>query len=159
MRRLVLLFVLILIIPVSALAQNDPKSENGGNNGQRPSFEHFLRTKCDMVVHELGLSPKDSASFIPIYQELLKEKSELYKKYGGGHRVSMAVEHGETVPDTTLMRVIYNNAQLQVEDAKLEHRYLIRLSGVLTPVQLYRLQKAEQKFRTNVMRRPKNKQK
>ncbi len=156
MRRLVLLFVLILIIPVTALAQNDQKPENRGNNGQRPSFENFLRTKCDMVVHELGLSQKDSARFIPIYQELLKEKSALYRKYGGGHRVSMAVERGESVPDTALMRVIFNNAQLQVEDAKLEHSYLIRLSGVLTPVQLYRLQKAEQKFRTNVMRRPKN---
>ena len=151
MKRLVLFFVLILIVPMAALAQNDRR--NDGENGQRPSFESFMRTKCDM---ELGLSQKDSSRFIPIYQELLKEKAELYKKYGGGRRIRMKVDMGESVPDTTLMRVIYNNSQLQVEDAQLEHRYLLRLSGVLTPMQLYKLQNAEQKFRTSIMRRPQN---
>jgi len=155
MKRFVLLFVLILIIPVAALAQNTNRRD-GGENRERPSFESFMRTKCDMVVHELGLSQKDSSRFIPIYQELLKEKSELYKKYGGGRRIRMSVDRGESVPDTALMRVIYNSSQLQVEDAQLEHRYLLRLSGVLTPVQLYKLQKAEQKFRTSMMRRPQN---
>ena len=154
MKRLVLFFVLILIVPMAALAQSDRR--NDGENGQRPSFESFMRTKCDMVVHELGLSQKDSSRFIPIYQELLKEKAELYKKYGGGRRIRMKVDMGESVPDTTLMRVIYNNSQLQVEDAQLEHRYLLRLSGVLTPMQLYKLQNAEQKFRTSIMRRPQN---
>lgn len=156
MKRLVLLLVLILIVPMVAMAQNNRRNSSEGENGQRPSFESFMRTKCDMVVHELGLSPKDSARFIPIYQELLKEKADLYKKYGGGRRIRLKVEMGEAVPDTTLMRVIYNNSQLQVEDAQLEHRYLLRLSGVLTPIQLYNLQKAEQKFRTSIMRRPQN---
>ncbi len=154
MKRLVLFFVLILIVPMAALAQNDRRNDDA--NGQRPSFESFMRTKCDMVVHELGLSQKDSSRFIPIYQELLKEKAELYKKYGGSRRIRMKVDMGESVPDTTLMRVIYNNSQLQVEDAQLEHRYLLRLSGVLTPMQLYKLQNAEQKFRTSIMRRPQN---
>lgn len=157
MKRLVLFFVLIFIVPMAALAQNDRRNDDA--NGQRPSFESFMRTKCDMVVHELGLSQKDSSRFIPIYQELLKEKAELYKKYGGSRRIRMKVDMGESVPDTTLMRVIYNNSQLQVEDAQLEHRYLLRLSGVLTPMQLYKLQNAEQKFRTSIMRRPQNRRK
>ena len=157
MKRLVLFLALVLIVSAAAMAQNNRLGE-GGERQERPSFESFMRTKCDMVVHELGLSSKDSARFIPIYQELLKEKSELYKKYGGGHRLRMAIERGEAVPDTALMRVIYNSSQLQVEDAQLEHRYLLRLSGVLTPVQLYNLQKAEQKFRMSIMRRPQKRQ-
>ena len=159
MKRLVLLFALILIIPTTAFAQNDRRPGDGEGDRQRPSFENYLRTKCDMVVHELGLSPKDSARFIPIYQELLRDKSALYNKYGGGRRITMAVDRGESVQDTTLMRIILNHSQLQVEDAQLEHRYLIRLSGVLTPVQIYKLQKAEQKFKTSVMRRPQNRKK
>lgn len=159
MKRLVFFLVLILIVPMAAMAQNNRRSGNDGGNSQRPTFESFMRTKCDMVVHELGLSPKDSSRFIPIYQELLREKSELYKKYGGGRRIRMQVDMGESVPDTTLMRVIYNNSQLQVEDAQLEHRYLLRLSGVLTPMQLYKLQNAEQKFRTSIMRRPQKRDK
>ncbi len=154
MKRLVLIFVLILMVPLAVMAQNDRRNADNGGNGQRPSFESFMRTKCDMVVSELGLSQQDSSRFIPIYQELLKEKDELYKKYSGGRRIRLQVEMGETVPDTTLMRVIYNNSLLQVEDAQLEHRYLLRLSGILTPMQLYKLQNAEQKFRTSIMRRP-----
>ncbi len=155
MKKSFLLLALLVIAPIIAFAQ--PNHRRGeGRDAERPSFESFMRTKCDMVVHELGLSQKDSTRFIPIYQELLREKSELYRKYGGGHRIRMAIERGEAVADTALMRVIYNSAQLQVEDAQLEHRYLIRLSGVLTPTQLYNLQKAEQKFRANMMRRPQN---
>ena len=132
MKRLVLLFALILIIPTTAFAQNDRRPGDGEGDRQR---------------------------FIPIYQELLKDKSALYNKYGGGRRITMAVDRGESVQDTTLMRIILNHSQLQVEDAQLEHRYLIRLSGVLTPVQIYKLQKAEQKFKTSVMRRPQNRKK
>lgn len=154
MKRFLLSFILIfLFLGISFAQGNSPK--HGGVRGAAPSFDSYLRNKCDMVVHELELSPADSARFIPIYEELLKEKSSLFRKYGGGRRIRFAVENGEQVADTTLMRVIYNSAQLQVEDAQLEQRYLIRLSGVLTPLQIYKLQKAEQKFRTDALRRTK----
>jgi len=143
--------LILLLAPIAMMAQHQP----GGGHGQRggSGFDQYLHTKCDMVVHELGLSPRDSARFIPIYHELQAEKSKLFVKYGGGRQVRMALESGRQVADTTLLRVLHNNAQLQVEDAMLEQRFMSRFLTVLTPLQFYKLQQAEQKFKAEMIKR------
>lgn len=122
---------------------------------QQQNLEEFLHSKCTQVIRELNLSSFDSAHFEPVYHEMQREKMELFKKYGGMRRIRMAVESGQTVPDTTLLRVVNNNARLQVEDALLEQRYLNKLSRILTPLQLFKLQQAEQKFRSEMVKRGK----
>ena len=154
MKRLFFLLsmLVVMLLPMSVFGQqNQPQSQAAG----RQAFDSFLHEKCDAVVHELGLAPKDSARFIVIYHELQAEKAKLYQKYGGGRMVRLQLESGKTVADTTLIRVAHNYAQLQVEDAQLEQRFMARFMAVLTPLQLFKLQQAEQKFKTSVVRRGK----
>lgn len=144
-----LTIILLLLLPCTLMAQQHP-----GRQGQHQSgFDKYLHTKCDLVVHEMGLSPKDSARFIPVYHELQSEKAKLYQKYGSSRRVRRAVEGGEAVADSTLMRVLHNSAQLQVEDAMLEQRFMARFLTVLSPLQYYKMQQAEQKFKGEMMKR------
>lgn len=144
--------MLCMLAPMCLFGQqNASKPQNSA--GQ--SFDSFLHEKCDAVVHELGLNPKDSARFIVIYHELQEEKAKLFRKYGGGRIVRLQIESGRTVADSTLIRVAHNYAQLQVEDALLEQRFMARFLAVLTPMQLFQLQQAEQKFKTSVVRRGK----
>lgn len=156
MKRTLPLLILLFFMPCCLLAQ---RQTDGQRQGKRDGFERFLHTKCDMVVHELGLNPQDSAKFIPIYHELQSEKSKLYRKYGGGRAVRMQLNADVQVPDSTLLRVIHNSAQLQVEDAMLEQRFVARFLTVLSPIQLYKLQLAEQKFKTEAIKRAKPSQK
>lgn len=149
MKKVFTLLTLLLTFLGQVTAQQKPAHHPGQPDG----FDQYLHTKCDMVVHELGLSPKDSARFIPIYHELQAEKSKLFRKYGGSRRVRMAISAGQTVADSTLLRIIHNNAQLQVEDAQLEQRFMARFLSVLTPLQFYKLQQAEQKFKTEMVKR------
>ena len=150
MKHIITLISLLIMLPLCASAQ---QRSHGGRGASADGFDRYLHTKCDMVVHELGLSPKDSARFIPIYHELQEEKSKLYRKYGGSRRVRLAIESGQQVADSTLLRVIHNNAQLQVEDAQLEQRFMARFLSVITPLQFYRMQQAEQKFKTEMVKR------
>lgn len=147
------LLILLLLLPCVAIAQRPAH----GGHGQRGAngFDRYLHTKCDMVVHELGLTSHDSARFIPIYHELQDEKSKLFVKYGGTRQVRMSIENGRQVADTTLLRVLHNNAQLQVEDAMLEQRFMSRFLTVLSPLQYFKMQQAEQKFKAEMMKRQK----
>lgn len=133
--------------------------DNGDRVSQAPQqhfdFEEYLKRKCDAVVAEMGLTPQETERFVPLYRELQKKKGELFRKYGGSRRVRHMIEQGQEVADTTLLRVVNNQAKLLAEDAQLEQSYVERFSKVLTPLQLYKLQQAEQKFKTEMMKRGK----
>ena len=172
MKRILSLLLLLFVLTATLPAQNARRraaaegTKAQQTSTQRPNARHhqqsgpnfgsYLHEKCDAVVHELGLSPQDSARVIPIYHELQSEKAALFRKYGGARAVRIQLESGQPVADSTLVRINHNNAQLQVEDALLEQRFLARFQSVLTPLQIFQLQQAEQKFKTNMMRRGKS---
>lgn len=146
-----ILFACLVSFAVSAQGRG-----NGGpRGGARPefSFEQYQQNKCDFIVKEMELSEEDQGRFLPVYKELLAAKSSLYRKYGGAHRIMRSVSQGEQVPDTTMQRAVQNARQLQLEDAQLEQDYLAKFEKILTPVQVIRLQEAEQKFKNEMMKR------
>lgn len=141
--------------------QGRPARVRATNDNDKPQmvrqhhfdFNEYLDTKCAAVVKEMGLNAKDSAKFVPVYRELQRAKSELYRKYGGNRAVRERIDNGENVADTTLLRVVRNYAARQAEDARLEQQYLTRFEKLLTPMQLYKLQRAETTFKNDMMRR------
>ena len=149
---LTLLFTTALTCATAQQQQRSGHPARGFEQTQSQNFETYLHSKCEMVIREIGLTSFDSAHFEPLYHQLQKEKMELYRRYGGMHRIRKALDEGRPVADTTLMRVISNSAKLQVEDALLEQTYLNKFARVLTPMQLYRLQQAEQNLRKQVIR-------
>jgi len=157
MKRLTrILFLLCLVaLPLNMTAQRPQNGQRPGDRGgrmQSEKLEEFLHAKCTRVIHELNLTSFDSAHFEPVYHELQKAKVDLYRKYGGVRRVRMMIDQGQQVADSTLMRVVTNNARLQVEDALLEQQYLNKFARILNPAQLFQLQQAEQKFRSELLR-------
>lgn len=168
MKRSLILSLLLLLLPTLVCAQtanrrrpatatttqqDTPSSRV--KKSQEENLEQFLHSKCNQVIRELALNSFDSAHFEPVYHEMQKEKLLLFRKYGGMRTVRLAIEAGQTLPDSTLMRVVNNNARLQVEDALLEQRYMNQLARILTPLQLFKLQLAEQKFRSEMLKRGK----
>lgn len=120
---------------------------------QRPSFEQFQQMKLDFIVKEMGLSEADAQKFAPIYKELIQERSSLYLKYRANGKIKRDIRKGVQVADTTLQRISRDDAQLQIEDAKLEQEYQQKFEQVLTPQQVCAWREAEKKFRGNMMRR------
>lgn len=120
---------------------------------QRASFEQFQQMKLDFIVKEMGLSEGEIQKFEPIYKELIQERSALYRKYRANGRIKKAIRDGEQVADTTMQRISRDDAQLQIEDAKLEQEYQQKFEQVLTPQQVCAWRDAEKKFRSNMMRR------
>lgn len=124
----------------------DPDAKPQPTSRHRANFEDYLKRKCDFVIAELGLTPAEVERFLPVYRELQQSKSAIYRRYGGNRDVRRRIAQGEQVPDSTLMRVVNNTKQRELEDAQLEQQFVPRLAKVLTPLQLVRLGMAEQKF-------------
>lgn len=141
MKRLLLLTI-IALVNLSVFAQH-----------KRPSFEQFQQMKLDFIVKEMGLNNNEIQKFAPLYKELIKERSALYGKYRENGKIKHAIRTGQAVADTTLQRISRDDANLQIEDAKLEQEYQQKFESILTPQQICNWREAEKKFRTDVMRR------
>lgn len=141
MKRIILVS-LITLLNLTAFAQRP-----------RPSFEEFQEKKLEFIVKEMGLNDSEVEKFSPIYKELISEKTALYSKYRGNNRIKREMREGKTVADTTMQRISRNDADLQVEDAQLEQKYQQKFEKILTPQQVCKWREAEQKFRTDIMRR------
>lgn len=118
-----------------------------------PSFEEFQKKKLEFIVKEMELNNVEIEKFTPIYNQLIEERSQLYRKYRGNNKIKKDIREGKEVADSTLQRISRNDADLQIEDAKLEQEYQQKFEKILTPQQVCKWREAEKKFRSDVMRR------
>ncbi len=150
MKKIMLVFGLILALSANAMAQDDNRKGDGGHRN-RPSFEQFMAEKIHFLVQEMKLNAADSSSFIAVYKQLQAEKGKLMQKHRGEWEIARKIRHGESVADSLYTKLTVGNAQLQVEDARLELEYLDHFAKVLTPKQLFDYQQAEKKFKNTFM--------
>lgn len=142
-------FALMFVMMLPALAQR-PGRQNRGHNA---TIEQFNERKCTYIVRQLNLNAADSTRFVPLYQELLKQKSEMLKQYAADREVLRALHQHQQVADTTLMRVNRNIAAFKVAEAQLDQDFIGRLEKVLSPAQIYNYVQAEQQFKNQMMER------
>lgn len=158
MKKFFLLMFMTSLMIFSAMADVIvPGQPRGARERNREahgfSFEQFQEDKCNFIIREMELTEAEVEKFLPVYKELMKAKNALYRKYGGSHRVMRSVNEGRQVADSTMQRAAQDARQLQLEDAKLEQEYLQKFEKILTPVQIIKLQEAEQKFKNEMMQR------
>lgn len=138
-----------------AMAQGNGQPRRDMQHGSRPSIEDFMAEKTRFMLKEMHLSAADSAKFVPLFTELQKEKADLIRKYGSGMReVSMKLRRNEAVADSMYVKIVMNEAEMQVADAMVEKKYLEMFQTILTPQQLFNYQNAARKFKSNMMNRP-----
>lgn len=150
MKKSLIMIILSCLLCITAQAQGARQQNPQAHGGF--SFEQYQEDKCNFIIKEMEFTQADIERFIPAYKELLKAKSELYHKYGKSRRVMHDVREGKQVPDSIMQQASQDARQLQVEDAKLEQEYLKKFEKLLTPVQVIRLQEAEQKFKNEMMK-------
>ena len=144
---MILACMISLAVQAQGARQSNPQAHGGF------SFEQFQEDKCNFIIKTMELSEADIERFLPTYKQLLKAKSELYHKYGESRRVMRDIREGKQVADSLMQRASHDSSQLQVEDAQLEQEYLKKFEKLLTPVQILKLQEAEQKFKNEMMKR------
>lgn len=151
MKKSLLMLCLSLVTSIGAMcfAQTE---QSGDKKNLHPSFEEFMAQRTHFFIQEMKLNDADSAKFVGVYKNLMKDKGELMHKYHVDREVWRKIRSGESLPDSIYVRLVNNDAKMQVEDAQLELQYVEHLSKVLTPKQVFEYRQAEKKFRSNFMR-------
>lgn len=147
-------FCVFATLAASLVAQPRPADGEPRPGDRRPSPERFVADKVNFIVRDMKLSTADSARFVPIYKKLQEEKFNLMiQSTGAVHRLRREMkEHPDrAIPDSLYIAAVESEYRYNIEDAKLESRYVEEFKAILSPRQLYEYSRAEKRFKRNFM--------
>ena len=104
--------------------------------------EAFFAKKNAFITAEMGLTPEEAASFIPLCNELQEKMFEAGREC---RKLSKDLKHNENATDADYLKVNMRQAQLEKE-------YYEKFKKILSPKKLYRYKRAEGKFAREFMR-------
>ena len=103
--------------------------------------EAFFAKKNAFITAEMGLTPEEAASFIPLCNELRECRN-----------LSKDLKHNENATDADYLKVIDECVSVNIRQAQLEKEYYEKFKKILSPKKLYRYKRAEGKFAREFMR-------
>lgn len=111
--------------------------------------EAFLAKKNAFITAEMGLTPEEVASFIPLCNELQEKMFEAGREC---RKLSKDLKHNESATDADYLKVIDECVSVNMKQAQLEKEYYEKFKKILSPKKLYKYKRAEGKFAREFMR-------
>lgn len=137
--RKTLISILILIVSVQLFAQKqmDPKM-----------IEVIRSKKVAFITEYVGLTPKESEKFWPVYNQLEKERYALMDS----KRELEDKADDKTVKNDEYYRKLANEiVAIPLKESKLMEEYNARFLAILPAEKVVKLYRAERKFRSYLM--------
>lgn len=131
-----------VVLSFNAQAQNEKQHRNFDR-------EVFLAKKNAFITAEMGLTPEEAASFIPLCNELQEKMFEAGREC---RKLSRDLKHNENVTDADYLKVIDECVNVNVKQAQLEKEYYEKFKKILPPMKLYKYKRAEGKFAREFMK-------
>ena len=111
--------------------------------------EAFEARRNAFITAEMGLTPEEAASFIPLCNELQEKMFEAGREC---RKLSKEIRHKENPTDADYNKVIDECLDVEIKEAQLEKEYYEKFKKILSPKKLYRYKRAEGKFAREFMR-------
>ncbi len=111
--------------------------------------ERLESMKVGFITDKVGLSPKQSQVFWPIYNEYEAAQKSVKKQYRPNKKI-------EQMSDEELEQRILNSFQQEEELLALKRTYFTKMKTVLNIRQIALLRSAEQEFNKEVLRKMMN---
>lgn len=138
MKTLLKTFLIVLTAATTALAQPP---------GQ--AMKRIHAAKIAYITDRIHLTPKQSADFIPLYNEYEKEvrstRLQFLEKYKSNHVYD--------ADDATCRKYVDDNLDYQQAIIDLKRKYNDRFLSIISPQQLANLYIAEREFRQILLKR------
>ena len=119
----------------------------GWADGQRPKFspEKFRADLECFIVREAGLTPVESSTFFPLYDEMCKRQRAIFNRR---RRIDKATPQN----DADCRKLIKERDRLDMELKKIQQVYHAKFLNVLSPKKVFDVLKAEDKFHRRMLR-------
>lgn len=115
----------------------------GGKQHRNFDREAFLAKRGAFITAEMGLTPEEAASFIPLSNELQEKMFEAGREC---RKLSEDLKHNKNATDADYLKVIDECVSVNMKQAQLEKEYYEKFKEILSPKKLYRYKHAEGKF-------------
>lgn len=137
MYRQILIIAIALLACLSANAAEEPR------DGEKWAKE-LQDFKLKYLAQEMKLKDDQKQRFVEVYTRLDNERARLMKEE---HDVRKRVDEKTNATDEELNAAIAKMSQAKIDEARLEQKYDAQFRTFLTPLQLFKMKKAEFKFK------------
>lgn len=131
---------------ICLLSTNLVCAQEVNNQGFRERLESM---KVGFITEKVGLSPKQSQVFWPIYNEYEAAQKSVKKQYRPNKKI-------EQMSDEELEKSLLNSFQREEELLALKRTYFTKMKTVLNIRQIALLRSAEQEFNKEVLKKMMN---
>lgn len=140
MKNIKAFIYLLLILTITNLSAQD-----------RPSKDQIKSMKVAFITTELNLSSEESVNFWPIYNTYFEK---MYELRGNKMRqyINRMEQNIEQLSDKEAENLLSDIQKAEDELHQLRKKLIINLKGVISPVKILKLKKAEEDFNRNLLR-------
>ena len=140
-----LIILFLLSIPVFAQHQSDVKSEK------------IKALKISFITTELALTPDEAARFWPIYNAFDNRQFELRHLKMRSFKDKMNDENLAKMNDKEAVALLTQMESSEDELYQIRKKFMASLSGILSPIKIIKLKKAEIDFNRKLLQQYRDK--
>ena len=142
----VLLVALATMFAQDAFAQDKPQLTEEQKAATKQKREQLMQTRLELLKTELTLTDEQMAKFDPVYREYRKEI----------HKVTAQNKDArikkDQITNENALKVVAARLANQILTATVKQRYLFTFAEVITPLQVEKLYKVDEKVSREAMK-------
>lgn len=141
--------LLVVLISVNAIAQDGPFI--------RKKKEQLKSLKVAFITSELSLTSEEAAKFWPLYNAYEEKQQDIRKEKLKGYLDRMDQESFDNLSDKEAATILTNMENSEDELHLAKKKFLASLKGVISPLKILKLKKAEENFNRKLLQQYRNK--
>jgi hypothetical protein len=135
--------LLIALISLNAIAQDGPFI--------RKKKEQIKSLKVAFITSELSLTPDEASKFWPLFNAFEEKQQEIKTQKLKGYFNRMDEDSFDKLSDKDASALLSQIESTEDELYQLKKKFVVSLKGVISPIKILKLKKAEEKFNRKLL--------
>jgi hypothetical protein len=144
-----ILSLLIVFISVNAIAQDGPFI--------RKKKDQIKALKVAFITDELALSPDEASKFWPLFNAFEDKQQEIRKQKLKGYLDRMDDESFDKLSEKDAAAMLAQMESSEDELYQAKKKFVASLKGVISPIKILKLKKAEENFNRKLLQQYRDK--
>ena len=144
-----ILSLLIVFISVNAIAQDGPFI--------RKKKEQIKALKVAFITDELSLTPDEAAKFWPLFNAFEDKQQEIKRQRLKGYADRMDDDSFDKLSDKEAATMLAQMESSEDELYQAKKKFVASLKGVISPLKILKLKKAEENFNRQLLKQYRDK--
>ncbi|MGL2966016.1 sensor of ECF-type sigma factor [Flavobacterium sp. XGLA_31] len=141
--------LLIVFISLNAIAQDGPFA--------RKKREQIKALKVAFITNELQLTPDEAAKFWPLFNAYEDKQQEIKKQRMKGYLNRMDDDSFDKLSDKDAAAMLAQMENNEDDLYQAKKKFITSLKGILPPVKILKLKKAEEDFNRKLLQQYRDK--